>query len=91
MWLPEKEESEMTSRRNIFKLLAGAAIAPKVVADIHPQYILAGFDPAYGQNGMCYMRVDGLRWNFVNGEWVRCTEWKNREPNPDYISCVPST
>lgn len=41
--------------RLFFKLLTGAAIVPKAVAkpNTHPEYLMAGFDPAYGQSISC--------------------------------------
>lgn len=71
MWLPEKEESKMTSRRNVFKLIAGAVIAPKVAAELAPcttEPMIIGFDPAYSHGGdmacTSYAFHDGHAWQF---------------------------
>lgn len=55
------------NRRNIFKLLAGAVIAPKVAAETSPKYVCAGLDMSYGRDIACIWHCHR---NPATGTWI---------------------
>lgn len=73
--------------RSFFKLLAGAAVAPKVVAQ--PNITIAGLDPCFTSNGfeLRYMDMNMPRWYWMNGKWEPYTKLAVTDINPDYVSC----
>jgi len=82
MWMSSQTQ-EIMKLRSFFKLLAGAVIAPKVVAGL--RLVIAGIDPSFTDNGFRMFAADMPRWHWSGSRWVKIENANYQGVNPEYF------